>query len=270
MYQNTRPIGIIDSVVGGLTVVRQIQRLLPGEDILFFGDSANCPYGNRTADEIFALSLRMLRHLEAQEVKCVAIACNTISSLADRLRPECPFPLISIVESGADYIVREKLSSVGLLATEFTASAGVYDARIHAQLPDCLVISKGSAELAGLIDKGELNQSRIDEEITAQVDVILSRAPVKDLVLACTHFPIVAENFRRCFPQLRLIDPAEQQALAEINLLVYRSLTNPQTRGKLVIETSGDPAVYEKVAALLSLYGPEDCKTVALESELGA
>ncbi len=264
MYQNSRPIGVIDSGVGGLTVVRQIQRLLPGEDILFFGDSANCPYGNRSADEIFSLSLRMLRYMERRDVKCVAIACNTISSLADRLRPECPFPLISIVESGADYIVREKLSSVGLLATEFTASAGVYDARIHAQLPDCLVISKGSAELAGLIDKGELNQSRIDEEITAQVDVILSRALVKDLVLACTHFPIVAENFRRCFPQLRLIDPAEQQALAVKNLLVYRTLTNAQTRGTLTIETSGEPEVYLALAKALELHGPESCETVSL------
>lgn len=264
MYQNTRPIGVIDSGVGGLTVVRQLQRLLPGEDILFFGDSANCPYGNRSADEIFSLSLRMLRYMESRDVKCVAIACNTISSLADRLRPECPFPLISIIESGADYIVREKLPSVGLLATEFTANAGVYDARIHAQNPDCVVVSRGSADLAGLIDKGELNQSLIDEEITAQVDVILSRAPVKDLVLACTHFPIVADNFRRCFPQLRLIDPAEQQAIAVKNMLVYRTLTNPKTRGKLSIETSGEPEIYAALAGALNLYGPDECSAVSL------
>lgn len=265
MYQNSRPIGVIDSGVGGLTVVRQIQRLLPGEDILFFGDSANCPYGNRSADEIFALAMRMLRYLESREVKCVAIACNTISSLVDRLRPQCPFPLVSIIESGADYIVREKLPCVGLIATEFTASAGVYDARIHAQSPDCKVISRGSPTLASLIDRGELNQAVIDEEITAQIDVILSRAPVRDLVLACTHFPIVADNFRRCFPQLRLIDPAEQQAIAVKNLLVYRTLTNPRNRGRLSIETSGAPEVYQAIANLLRLYGPDECKTVAID-----
>lgn len=265
MFQNSRPIGVIDSGVGGLTVVRQIQRLLPGEDIIFFGDSANCPYGNRSADEIYALALRMLRYLESQDVKCVAIACNTISSLADRLRPECPFPLLSIVESGADYIVREKLPSVGLLATEFTASSGVYDARIHAGNPDCLVVSRGSPDLASLIDRGDFNRSVIDEEITAQIDVILSRAPVKDLLLACTHFPIVLENFRRCFPELRFIDPAEQQALAVKNLLVYRSLTNAQTRGKLKVCTSGGLEVYTAVAKLLELYGPEDYAVVSLE-----
>ena len=264
MYQNKMPIGVIDSGVGGLTVVREIQRLLPGEDILFFGDSANVPYGNRSADEIFALTMRMLRYLEQRGVKCVAIACNTISSLAERIRPQCPFPVLSIIEAGADYVVREKLSRVGLVATEFTVQNGAYDARIHAQDPLCEVISRGSASLAALLDKGDFNQSAINEEITATVDVILSKAPVEDLLLACTHFPIVADNFRACFPQLRLIDPAEQQAIALKNLLVYRQLSNPQTRGTLTICTSGEPDVYTAVSARLGLYGPETCQAVSL------
>ncbi len=264
MYQNSYPIGVIDSGVGGLTVVRQLQRLLPGEDIIYFGDSANCPYGNRSADEIFALTLKMLRFLEQQQVKCVAIACNTISTLVERLRPECPFPLVSIVEAGADYVVQEKLPRVGLIATEFTVSTGAYEARIHAGNPDCVVSAKGSPKLAALIDKGDFNQSAIDEEITEQVDIILAREPVEDLILGCTHFPIVADNFHRCFPQLRLIDPAEQQALAVKNLLVYRKLSNPQTRGYLKINTSGDPEVFAAVAKLLELHGPDECGTLAL------
>ena len=264
MFQNERPIGVIDSGVGGLTVVRQLQRLLPGEDIVYYGDSANVPYGNRSEDEIFSLTMKMLRFLETQQVKCVAIACNTISTLADCLRPECPFPIISIVETGADYVVREKLPRVGLIATEFTVKKGAYDARIHAQAPDCEVVSKGSPNLAALIDKGDFNQSAINEEITENVDVILAKAPVTDLLLACTHFPIVADNFRACFPQLRLIDPAEQQADAMKNLLVYRKLSNPQTRGKLTIHTSGDPEVYAAVAKRLNLFEPDDCKVTEL------
>ena len=264
MFQNSLPVGVIDSGVGGLTVVRQIQRLLPGEDIVFFGDSANVPYGNRSADDIFALSLRMLRFLERQQVKCVAVACNTISSLIDRLRPECSFPLISIVEAGADCVAREKLPRVGLIATEFTVANGAYEARIHAQAPDCVVSACGSPDLAELIDRGDFNQSAINEEITARVDVILSREPVEDLILGCTHFPIVADNFRACFPQLRLIDPAEQQAAALKNLLVYRKLSNPQTRGRLRIHTSGEPDVYAMLARQLGLYGPEECKAAEL------
>ncbi len=265
MLQNTCPIGVIDSGVGGLTVVRQLQRLLPGEDIIYFGDSANCPYGNRTADEIVELTLRMLRHLEKCGVKCAAIACNTISTLVDRLRPECPFPLVSIVEAGADYVVQQKLARVGLIATEFTVASGAYEARIHAQDPDCFISAKGSPSLAALIDSGEFNRAAINEEITEQVDVILSRGDIKDLILGCTHFPIVADNFHDCFPDLRLIDPAEQEAAAVKNLLVYRTLTTPQTRGALTLQTSGDPAVYEKVAAILSLYGIQECQSITLK-----
>ncbi|MBQ9647381.1 MAG: glutamate racemase [Oscillospiraceae bacterium] len=264
MFQNDRPIGVLDSGVGGLTVVRQLQRLLPGEDIVYFGDSANVPYGNRSEDEIFLLTMKMLRFLEQKQVKCVAVACNTISTLVERLRPECPFPLISIVEAGADFVAREKLRRVGLIATEFTVKTGAYDARIHAQLPDCEIVAKGSPNLAALIDKGDFNQSAINEEITENVDVILAKAPVEDLILGCTHFPIVAENFRACFPRLRLIDPAEQQADAVKNLLVYRKLSNPQTRGALTIHTSGDPAVYEAVAKRLELFGPESCEVASL------
>ena len=264
MLQNACPIGVIDTGVGGLTVVRRIQRLLPGEDILYYGDSANCPYGNRPADEIFSLTIHMLRHLERCGVKCAAIACNTISSIVDRLRPECPFPLISIVEAGADYVARQKLGRVGLAATEFTVSAGVYESRIHERNPDCFVSAKGSPDLAALIDRGELNRAVINEKVTELVDVILSRGDIKDLILGCTHFPIIEENFRACFPELRLIDPAEQQAAAVKNLLVYRKLSNPQTRGALTIQTSGESAVYERIAALLSLHGPEACVTVTL------
>ena len=264
MLVNQQPVGVIDSGVGGLTVVRQVQRLLPGEDIFYVGDSANVPYGNRSEDEIFELTLKMLRFLERREVKCVAIACNTISTLADRLRPQCPFPLLSIVEAGADYIVEQKLPRVGLIATEFTVKKGAYDKRIHEGNPDCEIISKGSPNLAALIDRGDFNQAEINEEITAQVDVIQSRGPVEDLLLACTHFPIVADNFHACFPELRLIDPAEQQALAMKNLLVYRALSNPQVRGTLTAFTTGEPEVYDAVAARLGLYTPEDCKAVTL------
>ena len=86
MLNAGNPIGVMDSGIGGLTVVRELQRILPGEDIIYFGDSANCPYGNKTSDQIFELSSHMLQFLGDNGVKCTAIACNTISTMADRLR----------------------------------------------------------------------------------------------------------------------------------------------------------------------------------------
>ena len=189
MLNKSNPIGVMDSGIGGLTVVRELQRILPGEDIIYFGDSANCPYGNKTADQIFELSCHMLQFLGSNGVKCTAVACNTISTMAERLRPCFDFRIISIVEEAAKYVIREKLSSVGLIGTEFTVASGKYAELIHQGNPDCHVVGKGSPLLAALVDRGDFNQHDINLEITTQVDNILSREKVNDLILGCTHYP---------------------------------------------------------------------------------
>ena len=264
MKDNERPIGVLDSGVGGLTVVRRLQALLPGEDIVYFGDSANVPYGNRSEDEIFELTMKMIRFLADKQVKCIAIACNTISTLIKRLRAEEPCPLISIVEAGSSYVVREKLPRVGLIATEFTVKKGAYDARIHSHAPNCQIVAKGSPNLAALIDRGDFDDDAINAEIRAQVDNILSRAPVEHLLLACTHFPIVEANFRACYPQLRLIDPAEQEAKYMDMLLTEYGWHNTKERGSFSIYTTGDPAVYRKVSERLGLTVPDVCEHTPL------
>ena len=264
MEENERPIGVLDSGVGGLTVVRRIQELLPGEDLIYFGDSANVPYGSRSEDEIFSLTMKMIRFLADKQVKCIAIACNTISTIIKRLRTEEPCPLISIVEAGSSSALYEKLPCVGLIATEFTVKKGAYDARIHSHAPKCEIVSKDSPNLAALIDRGDFDNDAINAEIREQVDHILSRAPVEHLLLACTHFPLVAENFRACYPQLLLIDPAEQEAKFMDLLLTEYKWHNGQERGTLSIYTTGDPAVYANVALRLGLGRPTVCEKAAL------
>ncbi len=257
-----QPIGVMDSGIGGLTVVRELQRLLPGEDIIYFGDSANCPYGNKTGDQIFDLSCHMLEFLGSRQVKCVAIACNTISTMVDRLRPRFDFRIVSIVEEAAKYVVDEKLPAVGLIGTEFTVASGKYDELIHQGNPACHVVGKGSPLLAALVDRGDFNQEEIDREIRTQVDVILSREQVGHLILGCTHYPIVEENFRRCYPQLQLINPALEQAKAVKEYLASQNALNDQARGSFTVCTSGDPQVYVNVGKRLSLFEPSECATI--------
>ena len=105
MLNKSNPIGVMDSGIGGLTVVRELQRILPGEDIIYFGDSANCPYGNKTADQIFELSCHMLQFLGSNGVKCTAVACNTISTMAERLRPCFDFRIISRFADSEHFII---------------------------------------------------------------------------------------------------------------------------------------------------------------------
>lgn len=260
MLNQKKTIGVIDSGIGGLTVVRELQRLLPREDIIYFGDSANCPYGNKTSDQIFELSRNMLTFLGENEVKCVAVACNTISTLADRLRPCFDFQIVSIVEEAAKYVVRENLEAVGLIGTEFTVASGKYDELIHMGNPACRVVGKGSPLLAALVDRGDFNQHDINLEITTQVSDILSREQVGYLILGCTHYPIVEENFRECFPKLELINPALEQAKAVQSYLDVQAALNSQTRGTFTICTSGDLQVYVDVSRRLGLFGPTETK----------
>ncbi|MBQ9721751.1 MAG: glutamate racemase [Oscillospiraceae bacterium] len=264
MLNEKQPIGVMDSGIGGLTVVRELQRILPGEDIIYFGDSAHCPYGNKTSDQIFELSRNMLNFLGNHEVKCVAVACNTISTLADRLRPCFDFRIISIVEEAAKYVIREKLEAVGLIGTEFTVASSKYDELIHRGNPSCRVIGKGSPLLAALVDRGDFNRHDINLEITTQVDQILSREQVGHLILGCTHYPIVEENFRECYPSLALINPAQEQAKAVESYLAAENARNRQERGSFTICTSGDPRVYVDVSKRLGLFEPTEIKTVQI------
>ena len=262
MLNASSPIGVMDSGIGGLTVVRELQRILPGEDIIYFGDSANCPYGNKTSDQIFELSRNMLQFLGDNGVKCTAIACNTISTLADRLRPCFDYKIVSIVEEAAKYVLREHLRSVGLIATEFTVASGKYAELIHKGDPACKVVGKGSPLLAALVDRGDFNQHDINTEIRTQVDNILAREKVENLILGCTHYPIVEENFRECYPEMHLINPALEQANAVKAYLTEQNAVNPQEKGKFIICTSGDPQVYVNVSKRLGLFEASELKVV--------
>ena len=262
MINNNNPIGVMDTGVGGLTVVKELQRILPGEDIFYFGDSANCPYGNKPENEIFRLSSHMIQFLQDNGSKCTAIACNTISTMVDKLRPCFSHYLVSIVEEASKFVVRENIESTGLIATEFTIKSGKYAELIHAANPACRVIGKGSANLAALVDRGDFNQHDINEEIRTNVDVILKKEAVKNLILGCTHYPIVESNFRECYPDMRIINPALAQAAAVKEYLTEQDALNPQKKGKFVICTSGNPQVYVNVAKRLGLFEPTELKVI--------
>ncbi|MBQ5799870.1 MAG: glutamate racemase [Oscillospiraceae bacterium] len=264
MLNAKNPIGVMDSGIGGLTVVKELQRILPGEDIIYFGDSANCPYGNKTSDQIFELSCNMLKFLGDNGVKCTAIACNTISTMSNRLRPCFDYRIVSIVEEAAKYVIREKLSSVGLIATEFTVASGKYAELVHEGNPECKVVGKGSPLLAALVDRGDFNQHDINLEITTQVDNILAREKVEHLILGCTHYPIVEDNFRQCYPGMKLINPALEQANAVKEYLTEQNAVNPQKKGTFTICTSGDPQVYVNVGKRLGLFEASELKVVHL------
>ena len=251
------PIGITDSGVGGLTVVREVMRILPGEDILYFGDSANCPYGNKTKEQLLGFAGSMLSHLSDCGIKLAALACNTTSSMIEDLRPSFPLPLLGVIDSAAKLVAQRGLSSVGLIATEFTSNSKSYDKLIAKYSPETVVVSKGSPMLAALIDSGNFDWVSIDDEIVREINAILEKGKIEDIILACTHYPIVLDRFEKLFPNVNFINPSHEQAEAVRDYLADNDLLSDKKQGSLKIYTTGDPAVYDKMCKKLGIIADE-------------
>lgn len=256
------PIGVIDSGVGGLTTVAQLSKLLPGESIVYCGDNGNAPYGNRSGEEIVELTKNMLAFLAERNVKMVAVACNTISSTFDLpefagYEQQFGFPVLSIIRSTAEDVVTLGYTKVGVIATAFTIASKCYPTLIDELEGDIDVYGEPSEKLAALIEKGDLKSLAIDQEVSTHLRNLLGAHPdVRDIVLGCTHYPIVEDIFQAKAPHVAFINPAEAQArtvrvhLNEAGLLFHGQ---HDTVGTLDINTSGTRPVYDTVLGELNV-----------------
>lgn len=244
MLVRTSPIGIIDSGVGGFSVARKLQKHLPKEDLLYFGDSANVPYGNHTGDEILNMTRSMLRFMERRRVKALLVACNTIACLIDRCRDDMSCPVFSVVEAGADAVRELDLERVGVLATCFTVNSRCYPDLIGRRSPKTQVFSYGSPDLASVVERHLCDpegQELIDDSIRSNMERLLSMADIRHCVLGCTHFSLMEDRFRALFPEVALIDPAERMAGTVRAYLEENGLADSSRPvGRLDIFTTGD------------------------------
>lgn len=248
-----RKIGVLDSGVGGLSVMVGLQELLPNEDIIYFGDSKNCPYGNKGADEIFHLTMEILRFMEQNDVKLVAIACNTISTLIERFRSEFSFPIIDIISPTVEYIEKIKVDNLAIFGTEFTVKSNVYQRLLKDRNNEIRIIPEYSKTLATLVDCGDFKSDLVKDTIKTHMDNIICAGSTNNIVMACTHFPIVQDIFLEVAPELNYIDPGYEQAKAVKDYLHNNGLLNKKEKGTLNIYTSGEIDRYEKVVEKLNL-----------------
>jgi glutamate racemase len=244
------PIGVFDSGVGGFTVTRQVRRMMPQENVVYYGDSAHVPYGSRPVDEILRMTRQMLAFLAGRGVKAVAVACNTISTLIDYYRNEYPFKIFSVIEAGAASAGDLDADCVGVIGTPVTVRSKAYDRLIHGIRPEMKVASAPCPMLSTYVDAGDLRPEVIDPELKTAVDAILAEAPVKHLILGCTHYPLVSEHLNRLYPDIQLIDPGIMMATTIKSYLADNGLLRDDgNAGALELNTSGDPAQYKVSAA---------------------
>ncbi len=240
MRPNNFSIGVLDSGVGGLTVVKEIQKQLPKENIVYFGDSHNMPYGNKDPEEITSLTKRIISFLETQDVKVILLACNTISSQIEDLIPLTDIPIFDIIYPGClAAIENDPSEGVGLIATEATVKANIYGETLKSLKPEIEFLPRGSRDLARIIEKNNTDSQQLEDIIRQAVDPLLIKAPIKNLILGCTHYPIVSADISKLYPKLNLINPAVKLVEVVNGYLEKNNLSATNSNPELKIFTSG-------------------------------
>lgn len=189
-----RAIGIFDSGLGGLTVAREIIRRLPGENIVYFGDTGRIPYGTKSPETIKKYTRQDERFLLQQRVKLIVAACGTVSSVAADTAKELPVPFIEVVSHSVNAAVRvTKNKKIGVLATAATVRSGSHKRRILELMPDATVVENSGTLLVNLVEEGwyEPDDIVVRETVRRYVQPMMD-AGVDTLILGCTHFPVVA------------------------------------------------------------------------------
>ena len=217
---DNRPIGFFDSGVGGLTCVRALQKLLPNERVVFFGDTARTPYGSKSPETIKRFSFQIVDYLMQYDVKMIVIACNTISATClDALRERYPqVPIVGIIEPIANKIVAEVTEDVeiGVIATKATVKSGVYEKLIRPRNEHVKLYSKACPVLVPLIEEGIVDNEIMDLTLKHYLDDFIRDNHLKKLVLGCTHYPFLKKNFGRIYPEIDLLNPSKEVIVAEI------------------------------------------------------
>lgn len=235
------PIGVFDSGVGGLTVLREVYRQLPQEATIYFGDTARLPYGVRSPAEILQYVRDILDWMQQQGVKMVLMACNTSSALAlEIVRSEYPFPILGVILPGAKAAALAG-QRIGVIATPATAKSNAYRQAILEIDPNIQVWQVGCPEFVPLIEAGRIHDPYTQQVARCYLQPLLAQQ-IDTLVYGCTHYPHLAPVLQSFLPAtVKLVDPAVHVVAAaaqELDLLGYR---NNSTSAPTRFAVSGSP-----------------------------
>jgi glutamate racemase len=255
VVSDDRPIGVFDSGVGGLTVVRSILDALPREAVLYFGDTARYPYGPRSLEEIRAFALQITEHLVEQNVKLLVVACNSATAAAlEEVTAAAPVPVIGVIEPAVRTAIRATRSGrVGLIGTEATVSSGAYQ-RAFARLDPkgaIEVIPQACPLFVEFVERGDTTSERLFEAAESYLTV-LRLARIDTLILGCTHYPLLQGAIHHVMgDDVLLVSSAEETAKEVYEVLAAGGLmAAADRRPEHRFESSGDPGSFARLLTL--------------------
>jgi glutamate racemase len=247
---DSRPIGIFDSGVGGLTVLHECLVTMPNEDFVYLGDHARVPYGPRSRDEVRRFAHEIAIYLERLGVKMVVVACNTATSVAlPDLQEQLTVPVVSVIVPEALAAVRATRNrSIGLLATELTVASGRYESLVRTLDAGAHLTSIACPRLVPLVEAGDTFSDEVVAAVREYAEP-LKQAGCDTVILGCTHYPLLRPIFQRAFGRdVTLVFSAEETAREVAETLARKGCDNePSREGTYRFLTTGDPALFRSL-----------------------
>lgn len=248
---DNRPIGIFDSGVGGLTVLREVEKCLPSESLVYFGDTARVPYGNKSKSTVIKFSRQSVKFLIKKKVKAIVVACNTSSALAlDNLKVSFNIPIIGVIEAGVKKaLVISGNNRIAVIGTKSTIASKSYEKEIKRRNHKTKVYSESCPLFVPLAEEGMLSGKIVDEVMKLYLGKIKSKK-VDSLILGCTHYTLLKPAIAKYLKGVWIIDSAQAVAMQIKELLEAKNLLNSGLSGRKEFYVSDQSTSFSKLAKL--------------------
>ena len=267
--QRNKPIGIFDSGFGGLTVMSALAKMLPAENMIYFGDSAHVPYGSKSKEAVIGFSKSIADFLISKDVKMIVVACNTASAFAlPVLQKTLKVPVVGVIEPGAKTAVRAtKNKKIGVIGTEGTVNSRSYEKAIK-KISNCSVYAKACPLFVPLVEEGWCS-GEIAEDVAGIYLKPLAAKKIDTLVLGCTHYPLLKKTIAKTAgTNIELIDSAAATANEVKDILAENGLiASRKTAGRRSFYASDNPEKFKKIGGSFFCGKIDKVKKANLEAE---
>ncbi|WP_017756011.1 glutamate racemase [Calidifontibacillus oryziterrae] len=262
-----RPIGVIDSGVGGLTVAKEMMRQLPKEEIIYLGDTARCPYGPRPVGEVKQFTWELTRYLLNHNIKMLVIACNTATALVlEDIRANVDIPVVGVVNPGARTALKvTKNNHVGVIGTIGTIQSGAYETALHSINHNVKVESLACPQFVPIVESGNYEGEEALEIVEKSLEP-LKNFDIDTLILGCTHYPLLRPVIQQVMGnEVKLISSGDETA-REVSTLLYHSamlVTEKRSPNHLFL-TTGPKEIFQQIASKWFEHPIHNIKSIVL------
>lgn len=267
MVFKNNPIGVFDSGIGGLSVVKSLMASLPNENVVYFGDIARIPYGTKSVATIRKFTEQTMRFLLEQEVKAIIIACNTISAVAKEtvLKLAGNIPVVDVITAGTEAITKSS-TRIGVIATPATIDSNAYPRAIHAINSDIEVFSQACALFVPMVEEGFINHPALTLVAQEYIEPLL-KDNINSLILGCTHYPLIRETISKIVGgNVQIIDPAITACKQLTDILTVSNALNTSGKvGTYKFYVTDVPVKFRRVGEMFLNHQMDHLEVVSVE-----